>query len=393
MFEQLHYFETSVRRWAVALPMQLIDLMSDWSGLQAAMIRHMPAEFSRDEWAYLTSFLGDDSLMRPYREAFGALSANAERPCNALARPRGTVAVWLPGNVSLLGPLTLVMLSLTGNRLRLKASSRGNDLTSAFLDFARSNLSPGPLADYLCKQVILEHFDRHDARNAEFSRDANCRVVFGSDGAAAAVLQLPHRPECSTYTFSDRRSEAWLDPNAVDDAVVATLIKVFAIYGQAGCTSPSRVVLLNAKHEDAVRLRDRILAAWPNVIRRQPPIHLASQNVMTRQWAATLGWEASLAEQNAAVIAVGSTSLARPDGLMFLPIVACSCEEAVASLSANIQTIGYSILQPGDASWLRLLGSTNVKRFVPLTKMHHFGPLWDGWEFWRGMFEFVDVEV
>jgi len=301
------------------------------------------------------------------------------------------VAVWLPSNVSLLGPLTLILLSLTSNRLRLKASSRGNDLTAVFLTFARANLPPGPLRSYLCNQVDLAQFDRNDARNAEISRNADCRIVFGSNEAMEAVAGLPHRADSSICTFSDRRSEAWVEPARVDDAVVETLIKVFAIYGQAGCTSPSRVVLLDGALADARQLRDRILASWPRIIRRQAPIHVASQNVMARQWAAAVGWDAVLAPQNSAVIAVGAAELVRPESLMFMPIIACPRAEAVQNLPPNIQTIGHVVHRPADAEWLRVLATTAVKRFVPLGQMHHFGAVWDGWEFWRGMFEVMSI--
>ena len=393
MCEALHYFETPTRRWAVALPFRLDAVIGGWTQLQAAMIRRMPEAFTRDEWAYLISFLDADNLLRPFHESFGMPSADSEKACHALARPRGAVAVWLPGNVSLLGPLTLILLSLTGNRLRLKASSHGTDLTAAFLDFARTNLPPGPLGDYLCQRVGLEQFDRHDARNAEYSREASCRIVFGSDEAAEAVAGLSHRAESSAFIFSDRRSEAWIEAAALDDAAVEVLIKVFAIYGQAGCTSPARVVLLDGAPEDARHLCDRILTAWPRIIRRQPPIHIASENVMARQWAAALGWEAVLAPQNAAVIATGPVELARPESLMFLPIVACPRDSAVKSLPANIQTIGHVVSNPSDSAWLQRLAATSVKRFVPVARMHHFGGTWDGWEFWRGMFEVMHIEA
>ena len=393
MFDELHYFETPLRRWAVALPVRLDALVADWSQLRTAMIRRMPGDFSREEWSYLISFVDAEALMRPFRETFGAACTGSARPCDALARPRGAVAVWLPSNVSLLGPLMLILLSLTGNRLRLKAGSHGNDLTAAFLDFARESLPAGPLKNYLCEQVRIERFDRNDPRNVEFSRDASCRIAFGSDEAAEAVAGLPHPADSSTYVFSDRRSEAWIEPGSLNDAVIQMLIKVFAIYGQAGCTSPGRVVLLDGTANDARQLRDRILTAWPRILPGRPPIHVASQNVMARQWAAVLGWDAALASHGAAVIASGEADLRRPSSLMFLPIVACSKEEALQTLPANIQTIGHAVQQPADPEWLRLFAATAVKRFVPLARMHHFGAVWDGWEFWRGMFEVMNVET
>ncbi|MGA2030826.1 MAG: acyl-CoA reductase [Thermoguttaceae bacterium] len=391
MSEELHFFESPTRHWAVALPFRLEALLADWGQLRQAMVRRMAGEFSRHEWAYLISFLDPHNLRRPFLESFGTPVAAAA--ADVLARPRGPVAVWLPSNVSLLGPLTLVLLSLTGNRLRLKASSRGDDLTEAFLNFARGNLPHGPLQECLCRQVQLEQFDRHDPRNAEMAQEAGCRIIFGSDEAAESVVRLDHPADSTAVVFSDRRSEAWLEPAAVDDGAVETLVKVFAIYGQAGCTSPSRVVLLGGTPDDVRHLRERVLQAWPRIVRRDPPIHVASQNVLARQWAAVLGWDAVLTARNGAVLAAGTIDLPRPASLMFLPIVAADRDQAARSVPANIQTIGHALGDAGDAAWLGLLARTPVKRFVPLGRMHHFGPTWDGWEFWRGMFEIMTVEA
>lgn len=66
--------------------------------------------------------------------------------------------------MSLLGPLTLILASLSGNPVWLKAGSRSEDLAAAFLDFCRTALPQGPLADYLQSRVRLESFDRDDPR-------------------------------------------------------------------------------------------------------------------------------------------------------------------------------------------------------------------------------------
>ena len=59
------------------------------------------------------------------------------------ARPRGAVGLWLPNNVSLLGPLMLIVVSLSGNPLCMKAGSRSEDLTGVFLEFARNHSGDG----------------------------------------------------------------------------------------------------------------------------------------------------------------------------------------------------------------------------------------------------------
>jgi hypothetical protein len=241
--------------------------------------------------------------------------------------------------------------------------------------------------------VLLEQFDRDDPRNAGMAAHAAVRVMFGSDEGIAAIDALPHAPGSIPVAFSDRRSEAWLEQSRLDDETLGVLIKVFAIYGRAGCTSPSRVVLLDGARDQAAQLRDRLLALWPKVIRDDVPMHTASENVMARQWAAALGWDAALAPRNAAVAAVGTCALPPFDALLAMPIVPATVSEAVATMPANIQTVGHALARPNDPCWLNVLAASPVKRFVPLGQMHHFGALWDGYSFWEQMFECVEVSV
>ena len=158
MCNRLHHFETPARCWAVALPFDLDEWIDHWQGLRSAMIREMPDSFARNEWAYLIEFLDPKNLRQPFRESFGEPTLAPGRPIDSMARPRGPVAVWLPNNVSLLGPLTLILLSLTGNPIRMKAGSLADDLTCAFVDYARSRLPASPLATYLTENVQLESF-------------------------------------------------------------------------------------------------------------------------------------------------------------------------------------------------------------------------------------------
>ena len=138
MCERIQTFAGGGRSLAIALPFDLEEAIESWGALRPAMARALPEGFTRDEWAYVMSFVSPEALGGFVRDALGAEPVSR---CGGvrtlLLRPRGAIAVWLPGNVSLLGPLTVILLSLTGNRLRLKADSGGGDLTSAFLTFAR----------------------------------------------------------------------------------------------------------------------------------------------------------------------------------------------------------------------------------------------------------------
>ena len=357
------------------------------------MVREVPLEFTRDEWAYLVTFLERENLFSPFLTTFGVKAEAPVQTLNLLYRPRGPIAVWLPNNVSLLGPLTLILLSLTGQPIRLKLGSSAQDLTGTFLQYALANLPQGEFKAYLTSQVKTEIFGREDPRQQELTSNARVRVIFGSDAAAVAIHHMPHPLESLGFSFVDRQSEAWLEQGALNERVLTTLIKVFAIYGQAGCTSPKRVILLDGSKTAVRNLRDDLLDLWPIVATGETPMHTASANVMAEQWARALGWDVRRTPRNAALLAHGTRELSAFEAHMALRVQGASREQALADLPPNIQTIGHALEDPDDPAWLQLLASSRVRRFVALDRMHHFDSIWDGQEFWRQCFEPMEVRL
>lgn len=391
MFDYPHFFESRGSRTIVVLPFPLDEAISAWVGLCSAMRRSVPPEFSRDEWAYLMTFLAGENLRRPFLDSFGSPGTACEHP-DFYQRPCGTVAVWLPNNVSLLGPLTLVLLSLTGNRLLLKSGSHAEDLTLAFLRYSAEHLPDGPLRKHLRDHIELDVFDRADPRNSEFASRADIRIVFGSGQAASAIQALSSDPNALQFSFSDRQSRAWIDVDSATDDVLATLIRVFAVYGQAGCTSPRRCCVVGGTHEDALRIRDRLRGLWSRTVKR-PPVHLASSNFMAAQLAAALGWDAEVAGENHAAIGVAAADVPVVDAPGFLAVSPATLAGALAELPGNIQTLGHALAPAHQAVLQCAARAKKVKRVVPLAGMHHFGHVWDGYDFWRSCFERVEYAL
>jgi phenylacetate-CoA ligase len=384
MFETA--FVAGGRRTRLQLPFRLDDALEDWSALRSAMTRGKPGAFLRDEWAYLIGFLDRDFLEGVFREAFGDREPAEHGPSHVEASPGGPVALWLPNNVGLLGALTLILLSLTGNEVRIKAGSRADDLTRLFLDYASTHLRQGELRDHLARRVTVEVFSREDPRNAAWASTARTRIAFGSDAGVAAVQALPHPAESLGFSFGHRVSQAWIEPAACDDPTLESLLRVFAIYGQAACTSPGRVVLLDAAREEAFALRDRMLVLWKKIFPRAPETAVASASILDHQWARAEGWDSRLAEGHGAAIAVGSAGLDPPAGQRILPLTAMTTAQALARLPGHIQTIGHAVSPERARALPSLLAPRGVKRFVPVEAMHRFGPVWDGEDFWRQTF-------
>lgn len=377
----------------VELPFDLDEVVVAWSALRAPMLRRPSPMFERDEWAYLISFLDEASLRTPFRETFGAVQARV--------RPAGLVAVWLPNNVSLLGPLLIVLLSLTGNPLRFKAGSHARDLAGEFLRFALEHLPPCALREHLETNVRVETFGHDDDRHRAMAEEARVRIVFGEGEAAEAIARMARTVGgARQFSFVDRQSEAWIHVEGVggdsrsapSDAVLDELARVFAVYGQAGCTSPRRVVVIDGTMSDAVRLRDRLLERWPRLFRQPPPAHVASEAILGQQWAAALGWDARTTALHHAVLSAGDYGLEPVLAERVLSVSPASLETALRGLPANIQTVGLAGTDSVLGRWRSELASTPVLRVVPIREMHHFHHVWDGEEYWRACFVEVDAD-
>lgn len=375
----------------LVLPFDPEVAIADWSSLRRKMVRNCPDSFSRDEWAYMMAFLDAENLRRPFADSFGTQSDQpGDDRVRYVHKPRGRVAVWLPSNVSLLGPLTLVLMSLTGNALLLKGGSDSASLTGDFLAFALEHLPEGRLRSYLVSRIQFARFGRADAANAEYAAQADVRVVFGSDDAANAVHALSHPSDSVGISFVDRRSEAWLDLDRVTDGLLDALVKVFEIYGQAGCTSPRRVVVLNGGYDQVLEVRARLASRWAR-LNAEALMHVASENVMARQWAAAEGWDAVMTDDGGAVLGVGAAHFEPVTAPRFLALVGATLDEALETLPPNIQTVGHAFGAHSLNRLFDIVGRSAVKRIVPLAEMHHFSHVWDGEAFWRQAF--VQVEV
>lgn len=363
-----------------------------WQVLRTRMIRERDPAFTRMEWAYLLHFLDRERLQNVWEQGFGeaAAGAAAELP-RKIAIARGRVALWLPNNVSLLGVLTLVLISLTGAQVRVKTGSRSEDLCAPFLAYAGAMAPEGPLREWITRCVDVRSFNRDDPANADMSRWAEARIFFGGDPAAGVVEALPHAVGSPWFPFGNRTSEAWLSAQAAARPESAlSLAKAFAIYGQAGCTSPKRAVVVGGSAEDARRLARLLEQAWPLASAGDAPPAEASEVVLGEQRARAAGFETSRLRRNSALLVLSPASAPRAFAHRGLQVQWGSLDEVVATCPANLQTVGHDEAELPDA-WRAAFATTAGNRLVPLARMHDFGPVWDGVAWWRNLFRIVET--
>ena len=296
------------------------------------------------------------------------------------------------------GPLNLILASLTGQKLQIKAGSRSNNLTTEFINYLKCNLPKSELSDYINNCVKCFTFPREDSRNQTMSEQAKVRLMFGSNESANQIEQLPHSLDSITFKFVDKYSEIWLEHEQINQDILAQIIKVFSIYGQLGCTSPKKIVLVNGTKSQEKELYDRLIEAWPTIIKNSDiiPPHVASKNILIMQLAKSHGYKASLVANNQAVVAYSEKYYQQQPSLrsdMVLPLESQSLEIALSNLPQNIQTIGCA-LSPNSIDYLRSnIAKTRISRIVNIHQMHHFNTIWDGHDFWKQFFYSAECYV
>ena len=358
------------------------DVIQEWSEVRKVMIRKRSSEFTRDEWAYLISFLNPDSLFQNIENELHTLGETS------LLKPVSKIALWLPNNVSLLGPLTSILLSLISPELKVKSGSRGKNLLATFNQWIIENTDAEKIKSWINTKVSVENFDRTDPRNTLMAKWADRRILFGGNAAAESIENLPHPIGSKGIYFTDKVSEVWIDSSSINSDNIITLGKVFAIYGQAGCTSPKRVVLVDGSKSDCQKLATLMQENWKSIRINQPEMFYASEVIMAEQVNHFNGVDCYILGQNEGIVTIiDSEPKAHPIN-MNLTLQTLPASEILSTQAENLQTVGYFLNDPKDEKWLRLLSRTPATRFVPCSQMHHFSMKWDGLEWWRDLFIF-----
>lgn len=386
-------FQSGKKISSVFLPLPTTQIFQAWSELQKIMVKKQPHEFTRSEWAYLISFLQRENLQEFFQTHFGSeITSNSQGGPHQIFKARGHISIWLPSNVSLLGPLNVIALSLTGNQVTVKTSSSGKDLTSLFIEYVIQNSTDRSFAEQIKKSFSVAAFSHGDSRQNDFSLKADVRLFYGSDAAAEAVKKLPVKSTALDFMFVDKVSEAWLNWNC-SDAELESLADVFFLYGREGCTSPLRVIVIDADAERSKQFCQRLVNICNQKFHQPVQTHLASSHLFSTQSGQIEGWSIYPGKENNFVVGLGTYQLQWPIKGYVLPVIPSSLSHALKELPKNIQTIGLALDQQQKSQLLQSISSVQAKRLVPLAQMHHYAMSWDGFEYWRNCFESMETNL
>lgn len=376
------FFNSNGSHRAVLTKFDINEIIEDYSNLRKIMIRKISPDFSRDEWAYLCTFIEKESLKEVLNETFGSDSSNTS--IKEAFKAKENLSIWLPNNVSLLGPLMLIYASLAGIKVTAKAGSSGYNISETFKKFILENLPNTELSKFF-ETVSIFQASRDSKEVLRMSQQGDVRIMFGSNQAADSIRKMPCKVDSEYIPFVDHVSEAWFTNfEKLSDKDIQDLLKVFLIYGQAGCTSPKRVICIDFNENEIKDLENRILSTWEMLVKEDLPPHQASENTKAKQLALAYGWKVSEISRSKGNLLIGDFDCRPFVSHHSLQLIPTSLNQAIENIPEHIQTVGLQ-KENIDIS-LKLAESTNIKRIVPIGKMHHFSSIWDGFSFFKSFF-------
>ena len=207
---------------------------------------------------FLVPFLRKSNLNRMLKTSLPGREAGLDgffplpgKEIQVRAQPRGIVVHWLAGNVLNLGIISLVQSLLTRNANIVKLPSAGGSILPQIFSMikeAKIDRTAGPSLQGgdLLKCVMFVTCESHDHEaQAQLSRAADVRVIWGGDEAVEQVSRLPRRPYSEDLIFGPKHSLVVLGKNALLRNNLAQVAEQVARdaswFEQEACTSPHTI--------------------------------------------------------------------------------------------------------------------------------------------------------
>ncbi len=287
-------------------------------------------------------------------------------------RARGQVLHIAPGNVDSLFVYVWALSAAAGNLNVVRVSSRRGAATERLLEKLREVVEHFP---EIAERNRLVSYPADDAITAELSKEADLRILWGSDDTIRHLRTLPLKATGLDLAFGDKVSacvvvaEPYL---ALPDDQAARLASGFYAdaypFDQQACSSPLEVYFLGPQAQAAApRFWGELAKELQRRGHRDSGPLVMDKLVTSAQRAWRLG-DAPLACDHPTVISRRpDDSPVRGSGGLFGQIL---LPHEAPSFPPNCQTVTYFGLEDKQIP--------GVDRIVPIGQALHFSPVWDG---------------
>lgn len=301
------------------------------------------------------------------------------------AFPKGLVVHWMAGNVPTLGFLSLIQGLLTKNVNLVKVASDSDDFLADLLGELRSVESP---AGILTGSVAVVRYAHQETSKGELlSRNADTRIMWGSDEALKEIQSLPTKPNTQDILFPSKISMMAIGGEMLQgdlDSLARRAAIDISTFEQKACASPHTIFIETDSDDELERFAlvlksalQRALQVYPKVApsasERNAVMNLrAEYDMFHRAWYSK-GIEYSILSDDKCQIgpAIGNRTV-------FLRKVS-DLSDLAGLISSKIQTVGLAVAPEKVDQVTTLLGRLGVQRFTRVGTMTNFEVPWDGY--------------
>jgi hypothetical protein len=310
------------------------------------------------------------------------------------AQPRGIVCQWIAANMPTLGFFSMVQVILSKNGSIVKMPEEYaplllsvlRDLPGISLEYEGNTYT----GESILRSTAVVTFPGKDTvASTDFSRAADCRIIYGGSDAVRAISRLPTRDHCETIIFGPKYSFGVFDREFIESSGCKKSLDRFAkdvvLFNQQACSSP-HVLFLEKSRYPAVEI-----AAWLGESFGKLPQGFLSQEISTGTSAAIINARARyllsddkncISSQNLGWTILVDQEIRLEDPVqgrcIFIKEVN-TLDEIIPMVNHKIQAISIGILDESKRErFARDATYRGADRIVPPGTIHDFDLPWDG---------------
>lgn len=338
--------------------------------------------------------------------AFWARRANIERmkkdcPEAETRLGRGLCFHITPGNIPVNFAFSYFFGVLAGCANIVRLPSRDFPQMRMILDAIGETLKAHPEIE---KRTAFVRYPADDDISAQFSKNADARMIWGGDRTIAGIRSLSTRPRCVDICFADRYSVCIINGNAVLDACSEELRRLGEgfyndtyLMDQNACSSPQLILWVNDSAEARGRFWDVVYDAAEKYP-LQAAVSVDKYVHLCRDAVDRAGAIGKVTRRTNRLYRVELTSLAkdmdsyRGQGGYFYEYSLHNNEELCAIVTEKYQTLTYFGFAP-EALREMVIGNRlrGIDRIVPIGRAMDIGVIWDGFDLIRSLSRIVNV--
>ena len=308
-----------------------------------------------------------------------------------------------PSNIPINFAFSYFFGLLAGNANIVRLPSKNFPQVDILLNLIKEVLKKYPEIE---KRTAFVKYERSDEITQEFSKNADCRIIWGGDRTIASLRSMQTKPRCSDIAFADRYSICILDGQKILQATeqeMARLSENFYndtyLMDQNACSSPQLIYWVNDSNDAREKFWNKILETAKAKYQLQDAVavdkytKLCEDSIDFDEMISTVKNVENILYRSELKQINSNVENMRGKGGYFYEYSLKNYKELLNIVSAKYQTVTYFGINPQELADLVVENNaTGIDRIVPIGKAMDIDIYWDGHDLARELSRKIGVE-